>query len=192
MRGLVQLASIVTLSLAAVPAAAQVRCKMPNGMVITQQLGNCPKDAQQLTPAPSTPTASTNSAAPAAKPATATPLPAPKSPSTTDSNDGFPMLTWLVVVGLGVALIFAIKGSGGTSGPAQFCTTCGHEGQAKTKTRGSTAIELILWLCFLVPGLIYSFWRLGSKYKACTQCGGTTLVPPASPIAVATKKRLSA
>jgi len=107
-----------------------------------------------------------------------------------DSDGGFPIFTFLVVVGGLSALVMAMRGSSGTSGPAMFCTSCGHEAPAQTKTRGSLAIEVILWLCFLVPGLIYSVWRLGSKYKACTSCGARSLVPVSSPVAVATKKRL--
>jgi hypothetical protein len=43
-------------------------------------------------------------------------------------------------------------------------------------------IELILWICFIVPGLIYSFWRLSSRYDACSCCGSTALVPVDSPV----------
>lgn len=53
----------------------------------------------------------------------------------------------------------------------------------KTVTKGSFFIELILWLCILIPGLIYSIWRLSSRYKACPACGATNLLPPDSPMA---------
>jgi hypothetical protein len=43
-------------------------------------------------------------------------------------------------------------------------------------------IELILWICFIVPGLIYSFWRLSSRYNACGCCGSVALVPLDSPV----------
>jgi len=51
------------------------------------------------------------------------------------------------------------------------CPLCHYEGaETKTYTKGSTLVELALWCCFLVPGLIYSMWRLGSRYKGCPKC----------------------
>ena len=62
------------------------------------------------------------------------------------------------------------------------CTTCGHAGRAKSDTPGNIAIELVLWLCFLVPGLIYSIWRLSARREVCGACGAATLVPVATPV----------
>ena len=33
------------------------------------------------------------------------------------------------------------------------CMTCGTDGGDKTRTRGGILIEIVLWLCFIVPGL---------------------------------------
>lgn len=65
----------------------------------------------------------------------------------------------------------------------KLCTTCGHVGKTKTVTKGSFAIELLLWLFFLLPGLIYSVWRLTSRHEACSSCGSTTVIPLNSPLA---------
>lgn len=65
----------------------------------------------------------------------------------------------------------------------KFCTTCGAVGAPKTHTRGSLFIEIVLWLCFLIPGLIYSIWRLTTKQKVCRSCGAATIVPLDSPVA---------
>jgi hypothetical protein len=62
-----------------------------------------------------------------------------------------------------------------------ICTGCGSLGDAKSVTRGSIIIELFLWLCFLLPGLLYSLWRLTTRHKACRQCGSAQLVPTATP-----------
>jgi hypothetical protein len=56
------------------------------------------------------------------------------------------------------------------------CPNCQYEGKGKTYTKGSTLVELFLWLMFIVPGFIYSLWRLGSKYTGCPQCGFTHVV----------------
>lgn len=41
----------------------------------------------------------------------------------------------------------------------RICTNCGYEGKAIFKTKGSILIEIVLWLLFIVLGLIYSLWR---------------------------------
>lgn len=63
-----------------------------------------------------------------------------------------------------------------------ICPNCGTVGTPKTVTRGSIFIEIILWLCFLVPGVIYSIWRLTTRHKACRACGAPNLVPLSSPV----------
>jgi len=62
-----------------------------------------------------------------------------------------------------------------------ICTTCGNLGQPKKETRGSTGLELILWLFLLIPGLIYSAWRLSSKRLVCRKCGNPTVIPLDTP-----------
>ena len=64
----------------------------------------------------------------------------------------------------------------------EICANCGHIGQARKVTRGSFLMELVLWLCFIVPGLIYSIWRMTSKQLACPQChASATMIPLDSP-----------
>ena len=38
----------------------------------------------------------------------------------------------------------------------EICSHCGYTGTAKKVTKGSTLMELVLWLCFIIPGLLYS------------------------------------
>lgn len=64
----------------------------------------------------------------------------------------------------------------------QVCKQCGTVDEPATETPGSFAIELILWLCFLVPGLIYSFWRLSRKHAVCRACGSREIVPLDTPV----------
>lgn len=64
---------------------------------------------------------------------------------------------------------------------ALICANCGYEGQPRSVTKGSFAIELLLWLCFIIPGLLYSLWRLSSRHSGCPQCGATNMVPLDSP-----------
>lgn len=62
------------------------------------------------------------------------------------------------------------------------CKDCGTVAAPKEKARGTMAVEVILWLCFLVPGLIYSVWRLSNKYESCPACGSEKLLPVDSPL----------
>lgn len=64
-----------------------------------------------------------------------------------------------------------------------LCTRCLNEGAPARKTKGSLAVEVVLWLLFCLPGLIYSVWRQTNKYEACARCGATELVPLDSPAA---------
>lgn len=62
------------------------------------------------------------------------------------------------------------------------CSSCGFVGFPEIKHKGSIWIEIILWLFFLVPGIIYSIWRVGSKFLRCPKCNGTTIIPTNTPI----------
>lgn len=72
-----------------------------------------------------------------------------------------------------------------------LCTTCGATvNSATTVTKGSFLIEVVLWLMMILPGLLYSIWRLTSRFKACPNCKNPTLIPIDSPVARATIERL--
>ena len=52
----------------------------------------------------------------------------------------------------------------------------------KSQKKGSGAVEIVLWLMFLAPGLIYSVWRRSGQLTVCPSCGGRNLVPIDSPV----------
>lgn len=60
------------------------------------------------------------------------------------------------------------------------CTVCLTVGEPRRVTRGSFLIEVVLWLMLLVPGLVYSLWRLSTRHDACRECGSSAIVPVAS------------
>jgi hypothetical protein len=64
----------------------------------------------------------------------------------------------------------------------QICTRCGHRGEARYDNPGSLAIEIVLWLCFIVPGVVYSIWRHAAAVAICESCGGREFIPANSPI----------
>jgi hypothetical protein len=76
--------------------------------------------------------------------------------------------------------IFAYVQSNKKISSAMVCTKCGSSNM-KSGLRGSGAIELILWLFFIVPGLIYSAWRGQKKVHTCLSCGSNEVIPLNSP-----------
>lgn len=62
-----------------------------------------------------------------------------------------------------------------------YCPACGQVSNGVRHVPGSIFIELLLWLCFLVPGLIYSIWRHTAATRACRTCRSTGLIPVDSP-----------
>ena len=62
-----------------------------------------------------------------------------------------------------------------------YCQNCGVTGKPKTQTKGSFLIEVFLWLCLIIPGWIYSLWRLTSREKVCPSCGAPNMIPVDSP-----------
>jgi len=66
-----------------------------------------------------------------------------------------------------------------------YCRNCGCYGPAKRKTQGNFFIELVLWFTFIIPGLIYSIWRLSTKTDVCRNCGSENIIPEDSPMLAA-------
>ena len=62
-----------------------------------------------------------------------------------------------------------------------FCQNCGSQGKPKLYTKGSIFTEILLWLCFLLPGLIYSIWRVSSRFRGCPSCGAPNMISLDSP-----------
>ncbi|MFX1487416.1 MAG: hypothetical protein ACFFBS_10055 [Promethearchaeota archaeon] len=58
-----------------------------------------------------------------------------------------------------------------------ICPHCRHTGPLEINTKGKTSVEVILWLFFLVPGLVYSIWRRTGRYYGCPECGNPGMVP---------------
>ena len=51
------------------------------------------------------------------------------------------------------------------------CPNCKNKfARKKRYAKGSFLIELFLWCCFVVPGLVYSIWRQCSYYYGCPYC----------------------
>lgn len=63
-----------------------------------------------------------------------------------------------------------------------ICTSCGNLIKPKTQTKGSFWMEVLLWMLFILPGLLYSLTRLGNKVYVCPICGKDTVIPTNTPV----------
>ena len=69
------------------------------------------------------------------------------------------------------------------TGNLTICTQCGTVGKPKMVPPGSFVVEFALWLLFILPGLIYSVWRVSTKRRTCRTCGAVdSFVPLSSPM----------
>jgi ribosomal protein S27AE len=64
-----------------------------------------------------------------------------------------------------------------------FCPRCGTTAKEKSVTRGSFLIEVFLWCLLILPGLLYSLWRLSTRARVCPSCGAPNMIPLDSPLA---------
>ena len=62
------------------------------------------------------------------------------------------------------------------------CTKCGSVDKTKSFTPGSILLEIVAWCLLIVPGVLYSFWRLSARKRVCAVCGSAELVPADSPV----------
>ncbi|QPJ63057.1 MAG: hypothetical protein G3M70_14710 [Candidatus Nitronauta litoralis] len=58
----------------------------------------------------------------------------------------------------------------------QICADCGSTALPVEARRGTGWVEIILWLFFLIPGLIYSIWRRARSHMVCAYCGNPSMV----------------
>ena len=65
-----------------------------------------------------------------------------------------------------------------TDKPKYYCNTC-HNYTAVALKKGSGWIELVLYLCYIVPGILYSIWRHSGAPNVCPLCRAAALVPSA-------------
>lgn len=66
----------------------------------------------------------------------------------------------------------------------KLCTQCHNIDYPKKKTKGHILIELILWLSFILPGIVYSFWRLATRHDVCCDCESANIIPTNSKRAI--------
>jgi hypothetical protein len=59
----------------------------------------------------------------------------------------------------------------------KHCLDCGFVGLPKQCKPGTFGVEVVLWVLLVVPGVVYTIWRLSSRYEGCAKCGSKRIVP---------------
>ncbi len=55
--------------------------------------------------------------------------------------------------------------------PTHVCRQCSYAGKPEWFKAGSLKMEIILWCCLIVPGIIYTVWRYKAATPVCPKCG---------------------
>lgn len=60
-----------------------------------------------------------------------------------------------------------------------ICPTCQYVGEPENIAKGSRKIEIVLWCCLVLPGLLYTMWRNSrdGQYLGCPQCHAPVVRP---------------
>lgn len=64
-----------------------------------------------------------------------------------------------------------------------ICCDCGYRSlPLPPKLEGRLRTEIVLWVLRIVPGYIYSVWRINTRHPKCAACELSKAVPAASTI----------
>jgi len=59
------------------------------------------------------------------------------------------------------------------------CAVCDRTSFPITRRKGYFALEIVLWILFILPGIVYSVWRLcAPKDVKCPHCGSVNKMIP--------------
>ena len=88
---------------------------------------------------------------------------------------------------IGIFLVFALvprstAPRSGTVAPGYICTSCHSRVVPETVTPGSFALEVLAWLLFLLPGMIYTAWRISARRAVCPLCKAPNPIPVSTPL----------
>ena len=103
-------------------------------------------------------------------------------PGESDGGGLIGFLPMIIFFGLIIGLIVSIS-SRRSPKTSKVCKNCGFTGLPYRKTKGSLLLEIVCWLLLIIPGIIYSFWRITTRHDACPSCHSSDLIPIDSPLA---------
>ena len=100
-----------------------------------------------------------------------------------------PIYIHIIAIGLIVFLLLGVIPLLLRNREEKICLLCGSQVKPKQGMKGSGALEIVLWLIFLLPGILYTLYRMTNKVETCPVCSGHNLVPLDSPAAKNAKAR---
>ena len=58
-----------------------------------------------------------------------------------------------------------------------ICPSCHYIGESEAIAKGSRKIEITLWCCLILPGMLYTMWRQSkeNQRQGCPQCRETNV-----------------
>lgn len=62
-----------------------------------------------------------------------------------------------------------------------ICMVCGCQRAPVLERRGNLYIEILLWVCYIIPGVVYSLWRTVRRHQVCPNCRNPSIVKTTSP-----------
>jgi hypothetical protein len=72
-----------------------------------------------------------------------------------------------------------------------ICLVCGCQRVPVMVRRGHVIIEILLWLCYLLPGVVYTLWRTLRRHEVCPNCRNPSMVKTTSPQAFHLRKLMT-
>lgn len=87
-----------------------------------------------------------------------------------------PIFATLAVIIIPIIILLVIFKLSRGKKDAMVCLQCGCK-TTETRTNGHIGIEILLWIFFCLPGLLYSAWRIITRCKVCSQCKSDKLIP---------------
>jgi len=79
----------------------------------------------------------------------------------------------------------------GAKEPGHICPNCHSIIKPREVESGSGWITLLLLFFFVVPAIIYSFWRSSTRKNTCPTCGAPNPVPLSTPAGQAIAAKVS-
>jgi hypothetical protein len=89
------------------------------------------------------------------------------------------MHTLLIVIG--VLLLWLVLHGSGPRAYKAICRNCESVAKSRIVSPRNFFIEILLWFCGLVPGVIYTLWCNHQTHNTCRKCGSEDIIPVDSP-----------
>ncbi len=61
------------------------------------------------------------------------------------------------------------------------CAACAYKEKPYMYKKGSRKLEIILWICGILPGVLYTIWRSSTEIPICPICDTASMISTKSP-----------